>query len=356
MWRPREIPTTARARGSRTRAPSLAILLALLAVANCGSESGRGAAVGADDEVTLVLGEGIPESARTILERSLSEEIRFAHAGPLFRIERIAIGEFERAKARKNILLLALLTIPGKGALAAREMLNEEQISNASSHHGAIAALENVWRQEQSVVVVAAADAEGILSLVEERSRRIQDVVLSTTKTRIGDRLFHDGEDAEAARRLIADARWSVRVPASGWTLDSSRSGDQMLRLAARNPERSLSVHWVPADSVTLDAEGALSLCDAFGARFSGGAVVDRARSTVAETRVHGIRALCVSGAWKNAGDAAEGALRSLVFLEAAQGRVYLVDCRAAATAAQEKTAMWQLEALANTFRAAPAQ
>ncbi|MFN0150726.1 MAG: DUF4837 family protein [bacterium] len=350
----RTVGPSALATSWRRRAYAGAIFWLLFATTGCGGGAGRDTAAGADDEIALVVGEGIPESASAILERSLSEEIRFAHAEPLFRVQRIPVSEIERAKSRKTVVLLALLTVPGKGALVARDILGDEQISNASSHHGAIAALSDVWRSEQSVVVLAASDAEGILSLVEERVQRIQDVVLGAAKGRAGDRLYQSGEDAEAARRLMSDVGWSVRVPAKGWTLDSSRAAEQMLQLAARSPERAVSVHWVSSDSMTLDADGALSLCDAFGARFTNGSVVDRERSAVSETTLDGIRALCVSGAWRNPRDSSAGGLRSLVFVVPAQARVYLIDCRAAASAGDEKVAMWQLEALANTFRVAP--
>lgn len=330
-------------------------LAALAASAGCGGGTARDLATGADDDVALVLGEGIPESARTLLERSLAEEVRFAHPQALFRTERVPIGEIDRAKSKKNVVLLALLTVPGKGALLAREILSEEQISNASSHHGAIAAFDDLWRREQSVVVIAASDAEGILSLVEERSQRIQDVVLSTAKARVAERLYRGGEDVEAARRLSAEAGWSVRVPARDWKLDLPGVAGGITRIAARDPDRALSVYWVPADSATLDAEGAVALCDGFGSRFAEGAAVARDRSTVTETSHQGYRALCISGAWTRADGTSSGALRSVAFLEPRQRRVYLLDARAATGAADEKMAIWQLEALANTFRVAPA-
>lgn len=301
----------------------------------------------------LVVGEGVPESAPALLERTLAEEIRYARAEPLFRVERIAPNQLEDSKSHKSIVLLANLNVPGRAARAAREILTEEQLSNAASHHGVIAPLEDVWGPGQTVVVLASTTPEGTLALVEERFDRIREVMISTTKERLARALYREGENPAEAKRLASEQGWSLRIPSQGWQVDAARASERVVRMRASHPTRILSVYWVPADSLPLEPGTARDLRDALGARLGDGAVVDRDAAAVTEGRFLGHRALYMRGALKSDEDANESALQSILFVEPGHGRLYLIDGIVSTSPSEMKLWMWQLEALANTFRPA---
>lgn len=334
------------------RAARGALLALALLLPSCGP-GGRGPAAGADDTVTLVAGEGVPESAPALLERTLAEEIRFVRPEPLFRVERIPLSRLEDSKSHKSIVLLANLNVPGQAARAAREILSEEQLSNAASHHGVIAPLADVWVSGQTVVVLASTTAEGTLALVEERVDRIRDVMVTTTKERLARALYKDGESPAEAKRLASEQGWSLRIPSRGWQVDTERASERVIRVRASNPARIVSVYWVPADSLPLEPGSALNLRDALGARLGDGAVVDRDHAAVTEGQFLGRRALYTRGALKIDGDAHESAFQGILFIEPSRGRLYLVDGIVSASPTEVKLWMWQLEALANTFRPA---
>jgi uncharacterized protein DUF4837 len=328
------------------------LLAFALLLTSCGP-GGHEPAVGADDTVTLVAGEGVPEPAPALLERTLSEEIRYVRAEPLFRVERVPPSRLEDSKGRKSIVLLANLNVPGRAARAAREILTEEQLSNAASHHGVIAPLEDVWGSGQTVVVLASTTPEGTLALVEERFDRIREVMISTTKDRLARALYKEGENPAEAKRLASEQGWSLRLPSRGWEVDTARASERVVRVRASNPARSLSVCWIPADSLPLEPASALDLRDTFAARFGDHAAIARDAAAVTEGRFLGQRALYIRGALKVEGAAHESALQSILFVEPSRERLYLVDGVVSAPPSEMKLWMWQLEALANTFRPA---
>lgn len=338
----------------RVRASTLrsfaAAATALALAGGCGGVTGA-PAVGGNDEVALVLGEGVPEPAARRLEAALSEEVRYARPEPLFKVERIPAARLDEVKNRKNIVILVNLTVPGRAAALARQLLSEEQFGSASRHHGSFFFLENPWVSGQTATIVAANDAQSVLSLIEERGERIRLSLVETTKTRLGYYLYREGEDLAAAAELMQAHGWSIRVPATQWRLDRERAADGLIRVEAGEPVRILTVYWAPAASVTLDAEGALALRDEIGRRFDEGDAVDRERTEASRAEFLGRGAITLKGAWKNEAKTIGGALESTLFVEG--DRLYLIDRRAYAPAADLKIWMWQLEVMAETFRSA---
>jgi hypothetical protein len=340
---------------SLAAARSILLLVSMGAWAALSGVACSGGSGGAehDDEVVLIVGEGVPEAASSLAERALSEEVRFSEPEPLFRVERVPADRFEGVRKRRTIVMLANLNVPGHIARVAREVLSEEQLSNASSHHGSISALEGTWAPGQLVVVLASTDATGILSLVEERSARIRDVVQSAAKDRIETALFREGENTDAAEELAASAGWSLRIPKRGWTLDTSRAADRVVALRADSPARVLAVRWTESATVPADPESALVLLDGVGGERTPAARVDRERSKVTEGRFRGERALFVQGAWSAEGSAGGDALQAVLVADPGTSRLYVLEWSARARAGEVKGWMWQLEALANTFRPA---
>jgi hypothetical protein len=329
-------------------APALAALagLASLAALGCGTRSGARAA-GAPDAIALVVGEGVPPAAADRIERLLGESASSTLAEPLFQIERIPAARIGEAKSRRNVLLLANISTPGAGAVAVREALTPAEFGDAAGGVGVFFVHRDVWTRGQAVTILPGVNAQAVLSLVEERSHRIRDALVSAAKDLVAIDVYAAGEQKDAAAAGGGD--WTIRVPARGWRLDRSRDAEGIVRIVQPDRGQEVTIAWAAADSAALTPAGALDLVDAIMARAGSRGVAGR-DSVVAQQGLHAARrALHLSGAWVDG--ASTGPFETTLFVDPGSSRVYAVDRRVTEPGPHAKLRLWAVDAIAATFR-----
>ncbi len=326
-----------------------------LALAACGRGGAPASGHARPDEVALVVGEGVAPAAADILEKALRREVTYGTPEPLFHVKRVAAADLGRVRRARSILLLANMGVPGFVARAAREILSAREAGEAGAGSSAFYLKKDVWGPGQSVLVVPGQDARDVLSLVESRSEKIREALLTASRERVARDLFRDGEDKNAMNDLAGAVGWSVRIPMKGWRLDRAREGDGLVRIEGDRPPRALTVAWAPADSSRLAAEGAFDHLDAIAARHGRGGAVDRESASALLGRFAGKSALVTRGVRRGAPGDAGTPFEAALFLGGAPERLYVVEREVARTAEEggAKVAMWELDAIAATFQLA---
>ncbi len=331
-----------------------AVIALALALAACGRGGGAPASGHArPDEVVLVVGEGVAPAAAEILERALLREVAYGTPEPLFHVKRAAAADLDRVRRARSIVLLANMGVPGFVARSAREILSAREAGEAGGGSSAFFLKKDVWGPGQNVLVVPGQDAREVLSLVESRSEKIREALLMASRERVARDLFQDGEDKKAMNGLAGGVGWWVRIPARGWRLDRAREAEGLVRLEGERPARSLTVAWAPADSGQLAPEGAFDLLDEIAARSGGSGVVDRASASAQPGRFAGASALVARGVRRGAPGGAGTPFEAALFLGGAPERLFVVDREVARPpeGGGAKVAMWELDAIAATFR-----
>jgi hypothetical protein len=305
------------------------------------------------DRVALIAGNGVSPAARDRLARVLSAPAPEAGGEPFFVVEPYGSDRFEQARRHRTLVVLASLSVTGDVTRRVREALTAEQIGNASAHHGSFFVLEDAWGRGQVAVVVAAVDAEGLLGIVEERDERIRGVLFGAVRDKLADELFAGGEDVAATRALAERYGWSVRIPAHGWAIDSSRAGQGAVAIRSSDGNRTLAVAWLAEPEPAL----ALAAPRAVYARLAEQLDVGRAAEVAEgdfEPMQRGARSgFEVRAAWRDAEGREAGTLHGLLFAEPPASRVYLLECRLAGGSDGAKLGGLELDALATTFHTA---
>jgi hypothetical protein len=336
----------------RTLAGLYCAALVLVSCARGGAPSSGGARA---DEVTLVVGEGVAPAAPDILERVLARPAASAEPEPLFHVRRAAAADLDGVRRAPTLVLLVSMSVPGSAARAAREVLSVGEAGEVGSGNSAFFIKKDAWAPGQALLVLPGQDAVAVLSLVESRSEKIREALLSMARERVARDLFRDGEDKKSMAELSQAAGWSVRIPARGWRLDRSRAAEGVVRLESDGPRRSLAVVWAPVDSSRLAPENALALLDDLASKGGRGGVVDRASSSALPGRFGSMSALVARGVRRAAPEAGAAPFEAALFVAGSPGRLYALDREVAAGArgTASKIAMWELDAIASTFHVA---
>lgn len=301
----------------RFAAPALLLTLALAPAC------GRGPAYGSDDAIIAVVAPALRERVEPILRGSLEREVQTTRPEAIFELTFTTpegIGEFRRWKrllvvesGADGVLLPDLVDTPVRGPVTAE--------------------VHDEWANNQTIYVIAAPTGDETIELVRSSVDSLFDVIHERFVEFHVDRMWASEPDAALAERLRTELGFSLLVPRVYRSGSASAPADSRVWYN-EDPRRVVSIHWLPrpaeltpdtvfavrrawgrdlfpGDSITGSVPGT-----AGGGPPGGGpadttnpdaATTNGPELQVETTRLDGVPAVRIQGAWANPADVSGG-------------------------------------------------
>ncbi len=348
---------------------SLLVLLLMFAI-GCGDGDYRREAVGVDGEIVVVVDS-------TIWNGSVGEAIRdelgyFIPTLPApersFDLRTIELqgNTLERIKQHKNVVFVAPISDSSSVGDFIRGRLPDGGIEAIESGGRIVASRPNLWRRNQKVFFISAADTSDLVATLHEHGPALRDTFNLVSRQRLAADMFRRGRQHDLEEDLMERHGFAVNAQ-HDFVLAIDTTDFVWLRRILSDTWRSLFVHYVEdADPSMLSAEWVVATRDSLTRDYvqgnlGGWVEIDRRRPLEAEELdFRGRYGYEVRGLWQMVGEDEQGEMIQFgmggpfvtyAFYDQPSGRMYLIDGMVFAPGFDKREFLRQMEVLAYTFR-----
>ena len=333
--------------------PILALLLLFLSLSACGD--GKPESVGPAQEI-LVLADSAEWVEVEPIVRDIFEKIlRTPQVEKIFSVQ---YGQIEDIKAkqhlkRKNLMVLSTIDAQNTTGEFLRSLLSDDVIQSIRNGKSGISWKQDVWAEEQLLMVVSAENVENLINHLRGESDRLYAQVENARNKRIAKLVYKYGERKDVTQQLADEYGWQVRVP-FGYHVLEAKPDSGFVALAKESPSRWCFVYWedgIKADSLTED--WVIDKRNEITRRFFDQDRIAPGEVEVFESDFSGKLAVVLQGLWENQQKWTGGPFKSYAFVDLALDRFFFVDVGVFSPNKQKETYLRQLDLMANTFKTA---
>ena len=353
------------------------ILFGLLvpALSGCFGGEFRPSAVGKDGEITVVIdsvnwGGEIGE----VLRAEIGPYIGTLPAPePMFTLKRTGIQNdryFELIKKQKNIVFVAPLSDSTHEANFLRSRLDDAAREAILSGQTAVVQRPNLWRNQQQVFYITAANTNGLIQAIEENGADIRYAFNSVTRARLTYQMFEKGRQTDMEAALLDKHDFAVNVQHDYFSAIDTSNFIWLRRVISSESWRSLVIYYEDnANPADLTPEWIYETRDRLTemhirGNVQGYVAIDYRRPLETENINFLDRfGFETRGLWhmidkKEAGDdegfislGMGGPFVTYSFYDQDSGRLYMIDGMVFAPGYKKREFLRQMEAVAYTFR-----
>lgn len=350
---------------------AIPILFALsLFIGACGEGDYRPDAVGAEGEIFVVVDSTIwRSSAGDAIRDGLGSYISTLPAPERsFDLRQVSLDSrtLERIRQSKNIVFAAPLTDTSNVGRFIRSRLPEGGAEAIESGGQVVASRPDLWRRNQRVFFVAAADTAALARTFDQHGPAMRDSFNVITRQRLTREMFRRGRQTGLEAQLMEDHGFAVNVQ-HDYVIAADTTDFVWLRRILTDTWRSLFVHYIDgADPSIITPEWIVATRDSLTEQYVRGnlggwvEVDQRIDLDANEIDFVGRYGYEVRGSWQmmgrdEAGDPIQfgmgGAFVSYAFYDQVSDRVYLIDGMIFAPGYDKREFLRQMEVIAYTFR-----
>jgi hypothetical protein len=336
----------------------------------CGEGDFRPDAVGAEGEVFVVMdttlwrgpaGDAVRNEIGTYISTLPAPEASFD-------LRQISLDgrTLDRIKQSKNIVFVAPLTDTSNVGRFIRGRLPEGGADAIEAGGQVVASRPDLWRRNQRVFFVAAADTADLIRTLRQHGPAIRDSFNVVTRHRLTREMFRRGRQADVETQLMDEHGFAVNVQ-HDYVIATDTTDFVWLRRVLSDTWRSLFVHYIDgADPTIITPQWVAETRDSLTERYirgnlDGWVEIDRRLPIEAEEiDFLGRYGQELRGVWQMVGRdddgnrfqfAQAGAFLTYAFYDTATDRVYLIDGMIFAPGYDKREFLRQMEVIAHTFR-----
>ena len=343
------------------------MLFALNSIVVIGCEQFKPKAVGNDDEIFVFADSSDWAAVVAHLREVLEMKILTPQPEMVFTIRHHSIGEFEKFKPYKNLLIVAPLSSAGPTAQFISGSLNSEVRAHVESGEEFVINKYDLYRREQIIMFLTAKNLDVLIDEIRANRETLLYYFQKVSLQRELNAIYSNAkfEQTDIKKRFLRNYGWMMFIEPDYWTaVDSSTERFVWLRRA--NPadmERWIFVHWIDyADPCVLSQAWIFDLRNELTKRFIRTIddsvyvqIADDFESTQAisirETNFLGRYGYEMRGLWRFKDLSGGGPFVNYTFYDDASRRIYMIDGSVFAPRYEKKKLILQVDALAHTFQ-----
>jgi hypothetical protein len=368
--------TTVKMKDIMRRRSVTAILVAPLLVAGliflsaCSEGDFRPDAVGAEGEIFVVMdttlwrgpaGDAVRNEIGTYIPTLPAPEASFD-------LRQISLDSrsLDRIRASKNIVFVAPLTDTSNVARFIRSRLPEGGADIISAGGQVVASRPDLWRRNQRVFFIAAADTADLIRTLSQHGPAIRDTFNLVTRQRLTREMFRRGRQPDLENHLMEEHGFSVNIQ-HDYVIATDTTDFVWLRRTLSDTWRSLFVHYIEgADPGIITPQWIAATRDSLTREYiqgnlGGWVEIDRRMPVESEeVDFRGRYGQELRGVWQMVGRdetgnrfqfGMAGAFVTYAFYDQYTDRVYLIDGMIFAPNYDKREFLRQMEVIAYTFR-----
>jgi len=352
--------------------PITAFLILLTAlVSGCGGSGFGLDAIGPDTEILVVVDS-------TVWEGPVGNAVRGEIAPYLatlpspereFDLRALSLrnNTIDRIRSHKNIIFVAPIDDPSPVGDFIRNRLPDGGIEAIRDGGRIVAARPDLWRRNQRVYFISAADTSSLVATLEEYGPALRDTFNLAARRGLHRDMFRRARQTDVEEQLMERHDFAVNVQYD-YILVTDTTDFVWLRRVLTDTWRSIFVHYIEdADPAIITPEWMTATRDSLTQQYVQGNVggwveIDQRRPLEAEEVEFGGRyAYEMRGLWHMVSYEGErqiqygmgGPFVSYAFYDQHSGRVYFVDGMVFAPDFGKREFLRQVEVIAHTFRSA---
>lgn len=349
-----------------------ALLLVLLTVTvlGCGEGDFRPDAIGPEGEIIVVVDSAIWNgSVGNALRSELGYYIPTLPAPERsfdLRAFELRGNTLDRIKQQKNVVFVAPISDPSNVGSFIRSRLPEGGVEAIESGGRIVASRPDLWRRNQKVYFISAADTSDLVAAINEHGPALRDSFNVVTRQRLAHEMFRRGRQHDIEEELMDRHGFAVHAQ-HDYVIAMDTTNFVWLRRILTDTWRSVFVHYIEdADPSLLSPEWILASRDSLTERYvqgnlGGWVEIDRRRPIEAEEiDFRGRYGYEVRGLWQMVGEDEQGDMIQFgmggpfvtyAFYDQPSGRMYLIDGMVFAPGFDKREFLRQMEVIAYTFR-----
>lgn len=273
----------------------------------------------------------------------------------------------DRIRSHKNIIFVAPIDDPSPVGDFIRNRLPEGGVEAIRDGGRIVAARPDLWRRNQRVYFIAAADTSTLIETLEEYGPALRDTFNAAARRGLYQDMFRRSQQTDVEEQLMEDHGFAVNVQHDFITVTDT-TDFVWLRRVLTDTWRSVFVHYIEgADPSTITPEWMRTTRDSLTQVYIQGNVggwveIDHRRPVeVEEVEFSGRYAFEMRGLWHMVGYEGERQLQygmggpfvSYAFYDQHSDRVYFIDGMVFAPDFGKREFLRQVEVIARTFRSA---
>lgn len=349
---------------------ALASLLFILLLAGCDEDDFRPEAIGPEGEIIVVIdstfwngavGDAIRSELGYYIPTLPAPERSFD-----LRALDLRANTLDRIKQQKNVVFVAPISDSSNVGNFIRGRLPEGGVQAIESGGRIVASRPDLWRRNQKVFFISAADASSLVATINEHGPALRDSFNVVTRQRLTREMFRRGRQHDLEEELMENHGFAVNAQ-HDFVVAIDTTDFVWLRRILTDTWRSLFVHYVDnADPAMLSADWVIATRDSLTrvyvqGNLGGWVEIDRRRPLeAAEIDFRGRYGYEVRGLWQMVGQDEQGnAIQfgmggpfvTYAFYDQPSNRIYLIDGMVFAPGFDKREFLRQMEVIAYTFR-----
>lgn len=346
------------------------LVASLIFLSACGDGDFRPEAVGAEGEIFVVMdstlwrgpaGDAVRNEIGTYIPTLPAPEASFD-------LRQVSLDSrtLDRIRASKNIVFVAPLTDTSNVGQFLRSRLPEGGAEIISSGGQVVASRPDLWRRNQRVFFIAAADTADLIQTLNQHGSAIRDTFNTVTRQRLTREMFRRGRQPDLENQLMDAHGFAVSIQ-HDYTIATDTTDFVWLRRILSDTWRSLFVHYIDgADPSIITPQWIAATRDSLTRDYvqgnlGGWVEIDRRMPVEAEeVDFRGRYGHELRGVWQMVGQdesgnriqfGMAGAFITYAFYDQDTDRVYLIDGMIFAPRYDKREFLRQMEVIAYTFR-----
>lgn len=329
----------------------LLVLFIIIWQSNCSSKS---SAMGEDNIVYVFCDSSDWSYYQDEYERIFGKFVRT----PIQENEYILVwknfSQWQNSKKYKNIFFIGRLDAQDEVSLNIKNLLNQEIIEGIQSGKYFYIPKTDVWATDQYVVFFVANSVSDMIQKINDLGELAYNDFRNYYFARLKKNMFLRMEQKTLQEYLETHFPFTMRIQ-HDYFIANENLEENFVWIRRLNPDRSILVHWLPADCVkvlnsrwVIDERNRLAKIT-----FSGDIIVEEETKAYI-TRFKNWNAIKLEGIWRNDSLIIGGPFRNFTFVDSLTNRVYMVDYYVQAVGKLKVPFLDQLTVLASTFDVLP--
>ncbi|MBT7616224.1 MAG: DUF4837 family protein [Calditrichaeota bacterium] len=255
-------------------------------------------------------------------------------------------------KTRAPLIVFAAdLSGTGPTVKLLKSMLTEDVMKGVNEGDFVIFKRNNPWAQPQLLLILVGRNKKELGVNVDEWSDSLLKWSYDFEIQRITNMLYEKKEQKSLSDDLSGKYGFSVRIQ-HDYIVSQENDSLNYLRLIRHYPERWLTIAWGDMqDEAMFDTEFILNYRKKIGNSFLDPVMVYDEKYSSIQSSISGMDAKLVRGLWATQDPTGGGPFFSYGYFDQNQSRFYLIDGAVFAPGEQKVSYIWQLDAMANTFK-----
>lgn len=316
---------------------------------------------GYEDEIFVVADSTEYEQLKPALESIFEKKIYTPQPENIFTLNRISIGEIDRFKRKKNILIVAPLNSGSHTSEYIKAIVDSAIEAKFKNDPDFILFKNDFWAKGQLLSIISAATMQDLISKLNKKS----DDLLYTFQKTSDDRLFNslynpNYEQKNIEGKFLKDYGWVIYVQAD-FKVAMNKPEDNFVWLR-RSPgsdmERWIFIHWIDnASPEYLNVDSIRAIRNRVTEKFYRGTddtsyvVIAKDYFTTNEINFHDRYAIFTQGLWEMNTKGMGGPFVNYYFYDEATHRIYMIDGSLYAPKFYKRNLIQQMDVTLQSFK-----